>query len=165
VNEPNQPYCRGPNGPYNWGYADSINWGHGNSSNSQEIRGLFNRFGAQFIFPGSAPDGTSITILMGEALIGGHDHLMGNQWWGFNNGNAHGTTIIPINSMLPEKFTGTCPLRLDNWNIGWGFNSRHPGGANFAFADGSVHFLSQSIDHMTYNRLGCRNDGQPVGDY
>ena len=33
-------------------------------------------------------------------------------------------------------------------------------GVNFVFADGSVHFISQVIDHRTYQLLGCRNDGQ-----
>jgi len=46
--------------------------------------------------------------------------------------------------------------------VSFGFKSRHSGGCNFCFADGSVHFLSQSIDHRTYQLLGCRNDGQPV---
>jgi prepilin-type processing-associated H-X9-DG protein len=52
-----------------------------------------------------------------------------------------------------------------NYNVYWGFKSRHPGGANFVFADGSVHFLNQSIDPKTYQLLGCRNDNQPIGDY
>jgi prepilin-type processing-associated H-X9-DG protein len=52
-----------------------------------------------------------------------------------------------------------------NDNLARGFKSRHPGGANFAFADGSVHFLSEDIDHWTYQFLGCRNDGIHIEDY
>jgi prepilin-type processing-associated H-X9-DG protein len=37
----------------------------------------------------------------------------------------------------------------------------HPGGANFVFADGSVHFLHEDLDMRTYQLLGCRNDGHP----
>ena len=37
--------------------------------------------------------------------------------------------------------------------------------AQFVFADGSCHFLSQTIDYMTYQRLGDRRDGQPVGNF
>ena len=33
-----------------------------------------------------------------------------------------------------------------NWNVSWGFKSRHPGGAQFLFGDGSVHFLAEDID-------------------
>ena len=43
-----------------------------------------------------------------------------------------------------------------------GFKSRHPGGIYFAFVDGHISFLKQTIDHQTYQYLGCRNDGQPA---
>lgn len=40
-----------------------------------------------------------------------------------------------------------------------GFESKHPGGAQFGFGDGSVRFLSQDIDNVAYQRLGHRADG------
>ena len=43
--------------------------------------------------------------------------------------------------------------------------SWHQGGAQFSFADGSVHFLSESIEWMTYQNLGDRRDGQTLGSY
>ena len=43
-----------------------------------------------------------------------------------------------------------------------GFASLHPGGANFAFSDGSVHFLKQSISLVTYNALGSRAGGEVI---
>jgi prepilin-type processing-associated H-X9-DG protein len=51
---------------------------------------------------------------------------------------------------------------LTNNEVSFGFKSRHPLGANFAMVDGSVHFVQQSIDHRTYQLLGCRDDGQSV---
>ena len=33
------------------------------------------------------------------------------------------------------------------------FRSDHPGGGNFLFADGSVHFLHEDIDMLTYQQL------------
>jgi prepilin-type processing-associated H-X9-DG protein len=49
-----------------------------------------------------------------------------------------------------------------NWHVTWGFKSNHPNGANFARVDGSVQFITQNIDHRTYQYLGCRHDGQAV---
>ncbi len=49
-----------------------------------------------------------------------------------------------------------------NWAVTWGFKSNHTGGATFAITDGSVRFISDSIDHRTYQYLGCRHDGQPA---
>ena len=56
------------------------------------------------------------------------------------------------------------------------FHSYHTGGAMFVFVDGSVHFISENIDHTntnytaallngpygTYQRLGGINDGQVI---
>ena len=46
-----------------------------------------------------------------------------------------------------------------------GAKSLHPGGAHFCLCDGSVRFVSETIDHPTYQALGDRRDGQPVGPY
>jgi prepilin-type processing-associated H-X9-DG protein len=46
--------------------------------------------------------------------------------------------------------------------VTWGFKSNHPGGANFALADGSVRLISEAISHEIYQYLGCRHDGQPA---
>jgi prepilin-type processing-associated H-X9-DG protein len=36
------------------------------------------------------------------------------------------------------------------------YKSLHAGGANFILGDGSVHFLSDSIDYRLYNEMGTR---------
>jgi prepilin-type processing-associated H-X9-DG protein len=43
-----------------------------------------------------------------------------------------------------------------------GFKSRHPGGVNLLFADGSTHFIQESIDYTTYQKLGARSDGDAL---
>ena len=40
--------------------------------------------------------------------------------------------------------------------------SYHPGGANFAFADGSVRFIKDSVNMVTYESLGTRGSGKVI---
>ena len=91
-----------------------------------------------------------------------HDHIGNGSWSHFNGGYAHQSTIVPINTRTLDQTT--C-LQRNNWNNSWGFKSNHTNGANFVFADGSVKFISQSIDMTAYQLLGGRNDGQPIPNY
>ena len=113
-------YCNpAANGLGNWGYSASPD--HGNSMNASDIRGMFNRLGVK-IHMAAVTDGLSNTILIGESLPLQHDHLAGNNWATFNGGNAHCSTIVPIN--YESKSTGDrCsdnPLHnRGNWNVSW----------------------------------------------
>ena len=42
------------------------------------------------------------------------------------------------------------------------YSSRHPGGANFVFADGSVRFVRDSIDPRVFSALSTRSRGEVV---
>ena len=156
---PNQQYCQ--TGYIPTAYVTSPD--HGNSPNPSDIRGIGNRWGAVINFA-AVTDGLSNTIAIGETTVASHDHISNGSWMEYNGGASHATTIVPIN-MLVGKFKSVDPTGCDkpnNWNTSWGFKSRHTGGANFLFCDGSVIFLRDSIDHKTYQLLGCRNDGLPV---
>lgn len=173
--DPFQIYCNGPGDGSTItplvveGYAGSVN--HGNVTESSDLRGLFGRLGPK-VNIASITDGTSNTIMIGENLVGKHDHLRwvdtwyGDYWAAFNGGACHATTIIPINWVINDKLgyvdCSDAAHAPSNWNVSWGFKSNHSGGANFVFADGSVHFINQGIDHKLYQWLGCRNDGQPA---
>ena len=78
------------------------------------------------------------------------------------------STVIPINYHVFEQNPACSvdPTREAKHDaVAFGFRSMHPGGANFLFGDGSVHFLEQSIAMTTYQLLGCRHDGQAVPGY
>jgi prepilin-type N-terminal cleavage/methylation domain-containing protein/prepilin-type processing-associated H-X9-DG protein len=44
-------------------------------------------------------------------------------------------------------------------------SSRHPGGVNVAMCDGSVRFVSNSIDKLAWQAMGTRNGNETVSDY
>ena len=109
-------------------------------------------------------DGLSNTIFMGEVRADCSNHVR----LGWSNSNRWGMfTQIPINydscyANLAQATAagGTgCNARC-NWNTEVGFKSRHPGGANFQFGDGAVHFISETIEHWNYQHLGDKDDGE-----
>jgi prepilin-type N-terminal cleavage/methylation domain-containing protein/prepilin-type processing-associated H-X9-DG protein len=111
--------------------------------------------------PREITDGLSNTIFMGEVRPSCTKHM--TEGWGWSHsGNGLISTIVPINydSCSTER-AARCRC-WDNWLTDLGFKSTHAGGANFVFGDGSVHFISETIDHLNYQRLGGKNDGQVV---
>jgi prepilin-type processing-associated H-X9-DG protein len=61
---------------------------------------------------------------------------------------------------IPTDWFVNCPQAL---TLGqWAFQSLHPGGANFAFADGSVKFIKQTISDQAYQALGTRAGGEVI---
>jgi prepilin-type processing-associated H-X9-DG protein len=179
---PFEGYCDpANNGLGDWGYTASVPYGDG--ADNTGTRGLFYRYEGLLFNIASVTDGTSNTIMIGEALPRENAYLRrsgdfrypGGNWACFNSGNNINSTIIPINYRItPDTYchlddSGNPPAQpgdparsTDNWTVIFGFKSRHPGGTNFVLADGSVHYVSQEIDMKTYQLLGCRNDGQPV---
>lgn len=135
---------------------------NGGGLNPLDLSGMFNRVGVK-IQMRDVGDGTSNTIVVGEILTRCVDHN-GNWWYSNGSGNAHASTIVPINTMNTCDFSDPMlPCRpQNNWNWSWGFRSRHTGGAQFLFGDGSVAFLSENIDHQVYQYLGGRADGNAV---
>jgi prepilin-type N-terminal cleavage/methylation domain-containing protein len=170
ANDINQRYCNGTSAeppvtlsPLTYpGYAASASLGK--TLDAAQIRGMFGTYGPKITID-MATDGTSNTLLLGETLPG--ETLSRNSGHWANAGPARcPTTIVPINYHTnyfePDGCTAA-PLRYyANGNVATGFKSNHTGGAYFALADGSIRFLNETIDHRTYQYLGCRDDGQPV---
>src|SRR5262249_49335930 len=157
---PNRIYCDGNSFTPPWGYGRSRNYG--DTTDASNVRGMFCRQAAQ-INMAAVLDGLSNTILLGETLAAQNGDILWSIGLNGTNGRPSGwaqtdsgmsiiSTIIPINTVTdyqdPAQNLCNNPMRnIDNWNLSFGFKSRHPGGANFCLSDGSVRFFPQTIDH------------------
>ena len=134
-------------------------------------------------------DGSTNTFMIGER---DNDFCRAGAWPGVRNPQGGGgrgiwTSVGHGRSRLNETDP---PLAWnDNRGCGEGFSSLHPGGAQFAMCDGSVRFISETIDYSdgcqngccvydtgvagnpncawfsTYTKLHYRNDGIPVTSF
>ena len=113
-------------------------------------------------------DGTSKVFLIGEMYLhmatGSTPLQVGlKEWPSWASGlrlrgtwsNPHGLcgAYTQINGIQAT------PLEWVNDYATHTFGSYHPGGCHFAMVDGSVHFVLEDIDLMTYRSLGARDDG------
>jgi prepilin-type N-terminal cleavage/methylation domain-containing protein/prepilin-type processing-associated H-X9-DG protein len=129
--------------------------------------GMFSRSGWAATIQ-QIPDGTSKTIAMGEELPACNYEFIRYGWW--ESWPMYVGTAPPINFDSCRATTPPWPTKQDcgtffNWNTSSGFKSRHPGGANFTLADGSVQFITENIDYRNYQRLGDRRDNEAVEPY
>jgi prepilin-type N-terminal cleavage/methylation domain-containing protein len=116
-------------------------------------------------------DGSSHTLIVGERLIYDTTELwtLGAEWYK-SGGSSTPTSVCiaaakhviwPINVIESRRvyyvrdFDAPAELRQVLKNE-LAFGSNHPGGAHFAFADGSVHFVDESLDLSVYRGLATR---------
>ncbi len=148
---------------------------------SNDIRqGAFGNDGAAKL--AQITDGSSNTIATGEGAGGRTKTSTSYGPWGLTGAHTccHGRVVSTVTSTTSGPLTPTLtdqqgwainaiwPANAGNGlrqSYAWTFNSLHTGGAQFSFADGSIHFLSESMDFLTFVRLSYIHDGSPVGNY
>ncbi|MFM8282924.1 MAG: DUF1559 domain-containing protein [Planctomycetaceae bacterium] len=122
-------------------------------------------------------DGTSKTLLFGERDT---RNCRSGAWAGIRNPQGTGSRGIwtAVGHARAKLNESALPWDNDPLGCGQGFSSLHPGGALFASAAGSVHFLTDDIEHRhitgitaqnhtdarngVYQRLLSRDDGLSV---
>jgi len=75
-----------------------------------------------------------------------------------------------LNSTDVDSYGGSGLTYLINgsnrdWGPSWGNASDHPGGLQLALCDGSVRFVTESVNMLTYRYLRNRQDGMAIGEY
>ncbi|MGE3806513.1 MAG: DUF1559 domain-containing protein [Gemmataceae bacterium] len=129
-------------------------------------------------------DGSSNTLLLSEGVVptvtswGG---ALGETIYGNMGGALFSTSLTP-NATAPDRLRGPCPQTqgdtvytlpcLTLGGHGWwtasaagahaAARSRHPGGVSIALADGSVRFVTDSVDLSTWRALGTRAGDEVV---
>lgn len=146
---------------------------------SKENNGLL--FGMSSVRIAAITDGTSNTIAIGERTVLPIHTQEPARWpsWCGPGGLGIGSTV-----------TSSVSFPLNHPSTIHAFSSHHPGGANFCFADGSVRFISDTIESNPggvnpgnpgnhsdfvqasangqvgiYQLLGVRNSGSPIPNF
>lgn len=90
----------------------------------------------------------------------------GTMWGWYAASQSTLNTATTPNWQYPSAGGDCCPGGASDWSYGLvPPRSMHTGGVNGVLGDGSVRFLRNSIDLLTFQRLGNRSDGQPLGDF
>lgn len=107
------------------------------------------------------PDGSSHTIFMGEKVIEEADNL---GWMSGTRATLRNAGTL-INAEMTRRNRGQAvpeqALSRDKLYVG-GFSSQHPGGGNFTLGDGSVRFMSETIEPKLFQQLANRADGELI---
>jgi prepilin-type processing-associated H-X9-DG protein len=120
-------------------------------------------------------DGTSNTMLMSEIIMARNDtdydirgDMMNDdrpctQYMTLNTPNS-GTDVSPFCNGTRYPYNPPC-TNVGSGNSHKAARSRHVGGVNVLFGDGSVRFVQNSINLATWRALGTMNGGEVISNF
>jgi prepilin-type N-terminal cleavage/methylation domain-containing protein/prepilin-type processing-associated H-X9-DG protein len=153
------------------------NWIYGDYANGSGLRTGDGFWGGNGIFPLDSwqvplpfvaiTDGTSNTFMVGEDIFTpdyATNSPPGSGYAWAHTAECTLTCAIPPNNLTHPNGTpvNTTSQSSSEWGDYHGFKSRHNGGVQFVYADGSVHFISNTIPLGTYRALATHNGGEVV---
>lgn len=155
----------------NWGERGMRCYPSTNCQNNYSDLGDKSGFGRGVMLIGTEPavrlakilDGTSNTIMIGEAPEGLHSIWIGHK-------NVFDQSA-PVNAMAgPSPQWQSCGPTFKSkgrgfCDYGQEFHSYHGDGAQFVFADGSARWINQDIDIKTFSALLSRAGREVIGDF
>ena len=117
------------------------------------------------------PDGSSNTLMFAEVIIGQRRDLRGLTWW--STGSGFVTSLRPNDTAPdlswadaswcdPKPPNPPCSFRTSVY--AFGARSRHTGGVGIARCDGSVGFVSNSIQPATWQATSTTQGGEAFAD-
>jgi prepilin-type N-terminal cleavage/methylation domain-containing protein/prepilin-type processing-associated H-X9-DG protein len=124
-------------------------------------------------------DGTTSTIMVGERSSDVADatwvgvpwmyfSLCTKQTWSLKSCVSSMFAVLGRTGPATDIYDGDPPSGnvLNSPSSGAdGFGSKHPGGSNFLFCDGSVRFIKQTITRSTLDALSTRSGGEITAEY
>jgi len=144
--------CNGSNCP-----CQTVNWGFQSLGPGDKFSGVFEQAGKYSCNIAHITDGTSNTLLLGE--------VKQKRPWAAGGAGAWWTCQLGGWSLAGTATGINWPGATHTWGNSESFGSHHVGGAQFALADGSVRFISDSINLALFGAVGTTSGGEVVGEF
>lgn len=135
------------------GVADSADWTCDGAYPRVDGNGMF--FNASHVSFKNVTDGSSHTLLVGEVIGMGPQTYQSFMWvtWDILH------TANGINTAVYQR-------PASPWNVAqMSFSSAHPAGCHFSLADGSVRWISDTINQGTLSALATRANADAILEY
>jgi prepilin-type N-terminal cleavage/methylation domain-containing protein/prepilin-type processing-associated H-X9-DG protein len=139
----------------------------GGLQNSDDLNGVF--FAVSRVRVKDITDGTTHTAMVSELVLTPDvvDNDIRGRYFNPSHGGVFFSTRITPNSLVPDQLNWCsvqpvkyAPCIWTGTDMYTTARSYHTGGVNFAFADGSVHFVRDEVNPVVYKAWGSRNGGE-----
>ena len=137
---------------------------YGSSGGAASYRGMFPLLSAPSVGIKDVTDGTTNTILIGEAPDALHGIWIGHKNV-FDQCAPINTRYSTTSPWMSCRASATSPNLGRVCDYGQEFHSYHTGGAQFLLVDGSARFVAETIEHTILAALLSRSGGEAISSF